>query len=168
MCVDVATIAFGILASRRDQRDGAKGLPRRSHKGLVIAASLMIMSAVALPFVSNVWGCVVLAGLAYAGGGALFAMSTADMLARVAPHHVSTAGGMASASQGVAFVLSNLAIGAVVRATHSYNAIIVVLALLVVAGTIAWLARDPNRTRRRGGGGGGLSFVAPATVSASP
>jgi MFS family permease len=164
--VDVATIVFGAIASRRDGRDAAKGFARRSHKLLVTVASVMVASAVALPFVRDVWTSIVIAGCAYAGGGALFAMATADMLARVAPNHVSTAGGMSSAAQGVAFVLSNLAIGAVVRATHSYTAIVVALSLLVVPGAIAWLVRDPNRPRRGRSSDGGSGAVAlPARVA---
>jgi MFS family permease len=162
--VDVATIVFGVLASRRDQRDAAKGRARRSHTLLVTAASAMVLSAVALPFLHDVWSTIVIAGFAYAGGGALFAMATADMLARVAPGHVSTAGGMSSAAQGVAFVLANIAIGAFVRATHSYTVIVIALALLVVPGAIAWIARDPNR-RSRSSGSGGVTLPPSARIA---
>jgi predicted MFS family arabinose efflux permease len=145
LCFDVGSIVFGAIATRRDRRDYASGLPRRQHTLLVVVATLLFLVGVGVPRAYDVWSMIVLAGIAAAGGGGLYALVTADMLARVGPESVSTAGGITAAAQSLAYIIANIAIGDVVQRTHSYTGVTIALSLLVLPGTLFWITRRVPR-----------------------
>jgi MFS family permease len=147
LCFDVGSIAFGAFASHRDREDRAAGKGRRQHTALVVLATSIFTLGVAIPWATTVWQMVFMAGAALVGGGALYALLTADMLARVPAHLVSTAGGLTAAAQSLAYIVANIAIGAIVQRTHSYASVAITLSLLALPGTLFWLTRDVNDSR---------------------
>jgi ACS family hexuronate transporter-like MFS transporter len=138
---DAGAVAFGHLASRRAAARGVRrGEPDRP---LVAAAALLCTTAALVPLASGPAGAMLVAGVAMAGGGALFALVTADMLARVPPGSVSTAGGITAAAQSLAYIVANPLVGKAVQASGSYTGTLVALGLWVVPGCVAWLAWSP-------------------------
>jgi ACS family hexuronate transporter-like MFS transporter len=135
---DAGAIAFGHYASKRArQRDGA---PDR----LLLAMAMVLATAMALvPFAPGPWGAVAIAGVALAGGGGLFALLTADMLMRVHPGVVSTAGGITAAAQSLAYIVVNPLVGMSVQSSGSYLPSMIGVSLWVVPGCLVWLAWKP-------------------------
>jgi hypothetical protein len=88
-------------------------------------------------------------GLSIAGCGGAYALVTADMLRRVDPSLVATAGGMTAMAQSVAYVVWNPIIGRVWDRAHSYDGIAIVLGLVALPGAIAWILWDPRRATGR-------------------
>ncbi len=134
---DIGAVAFGDLATRqrRKQRASDDTPPR-----LLLGAALLLAAAIgAIPLVHGPWPTVIVAGVAMAGGGGLFALLTADMLARVPPSAVSLCGGLTAAAQSVAYIIAGLIIGRVVDATHSYSYVLVGLAVWLFPGCLLWL-----------------------------
>ena len=74
-----------------------------------------------------------------AGGGGLFAILTADMLARVPPSAVSLAGGLTAAAQSLAYIVANPLIGRSVQRTHTFAWATMSLAAWLVPGCLLWL-----------------------------
>lgn len=135
LAFDLGAVAFGDLASRR--RDG--GTPR-----LLVAIGAALSLAIALvPLADRPSTATALVGVAVTGAGALYALLTSDMLARVPPSCVSVAGGATAAAQSIAYVLVNPLLGKSVQATGSYTAALVALAVWVVPGVTAWLLLPP-------------------------
>jgi len=118
---DLGMLGFGMLASQRDRR--AVGGPR-SHVELVLVAAAME------------------SGLA--GGGGLYTVLTADMMARIDPARVSTAGGLTAAAQSLVYVVLNPVVGRWVDRTHSFDGSLVLLGLLSLPGALVW-ALTPMR-----------------------
>ncbi len=128
---DLGAVAFGVIAS------ASGGIVRRGHLALASA----LCAAIALfPLEPSPWGVTGLACVSMAGGGGVFALLTADMLARVDRSRISSAGGLCAAAQSLAYILANLLIGAVLGAGQSYAAVLVTLGLAVLPGAIAWLS----------------------------
>ena len=73
-----------------------------------------------------------------AGGGGIFALLTADMLARVHPTQVSAAGGLTAAAQSLAYIVASPLVGRAVDHTHSYAVVLVVLVAIVPPAMLAW------------------------------
>ncbi len=138
---DVGAVAFGHVASRRASARGARrGDPDRA---LVAAAALLGLAILAVPYAHGPWGAMLAMGVAMGGGGALFALVTADLLARVPPTSVSAAGGLTAAAQSLAYVVATPLIGAAVQRTGGYTVVLLGLGAWLVPGTIAWLAWAP-------------------------
>lgn len=135
---DAGAVAFGHIASRRIRVHG--GEPER---GLVAAATLLALAGAAMPLAPGPWATVLVAGVALAGGGALFALLTADMLARVPPSAISTAGGITAAAQSLAYIVANPLIGRAVEGGGSYAPVVVALGLWVVPGAAVWMMWRP-------------------------
>jgi ACS family hexuronate transporter-like MFS transporter len=142
---DAGSVLFGALASRGDRR-GAGAV--RNHRGLVIAASLLASVICGMPAVHSPWGSVALASISLSGGGALFALLTADMIARVHPAHASTAGGLTAAAQSLAYIVAAPAIGAAVDRTHSYAGALALLGGIVPVAGIVWALWPVTRSTR--------------------
>lgn len=142
LCFDVGSVVFGAIATRRDRIDHAAGRSRTQHGALIATATLLFLAGVAATSMTTPWGFIGVTGIACGGGGALYALLTADMLARVPAHAVSTAGGLTAASQSLAYIVTNIALGTMVQRTHSYHASVVVLALAVIPAVVFWLTRN--------------------------
>jgi ACS family hexuronate transporter-like MFS transporter len=140
---DLGAVGFGTLASRRERRFG-----HASHNDLMAGAALLALAVSAIPFAPGAWSAVAGACLALVGGGWLFALITGDMLSRVLPSRVSTAGGMTAAAQSLSFVVANPLMGSVIQRTHSYTAVLITLGAIIVPGTVAWIVWPVASLRR--------------------
>jgi MFS transporter, ACS family, aldohexuronate transporter len=144
---DAGAILFGAVASRRDgarllspapERPG--GAPVRSHPDLVAVAALMCSALCLIPLVHAPFESTLLACVSSAGVGALYTRLTAEMLARVAPTRVSTAGGVTAAAQSLVYVAVNPLVGKLYDTVHSYSAALVALGLVAIPGALLWIA----------------------------
>jgi len=133
---DLGAVLFGDLASRRLKRPGHDG---SSPRVLLAVAMLLALFIGVAPFAKTAMGSMLLAGVALAGGGGLFALLTADMLARVPPQAISLAGGCTAAAQSLAYIVANPLIGRAVQRGSSYSTVLVALAVWIVPGCMLWL-----------------------------
>ncbi len=78
---------------------------------------------------------MILAGIAMAGP---FAILTAEMIRGVGARTAATAGGATASAQSVMYVLANPAIGWGVARLGGYDAVLLVIAGLVVPGALLW------------------------------
>ncbi|MDB4997671.1 MAG: D-galactonate transporter [Myxococcaceae bacterium] len=132
---DLGAVGFGVLAGRL--------APARRERGptVLVALAGVLASTIALsPLAPDAASATLLAGVSLSGGGALFALLTADMLARVEPRLVSRAGGLTAAAQSLVYIVANPIVGKVIDRTHDYRSVTVALGLLVVPGVLAWIA----------------------------
>lgn len=138
---DLGTLGFGHLASRQLGRSGLAGPPPRA----LLASALACALAVALlPMTATPWQAVLLVGLAMAGGGGLFALTTADMLARVPQGAVSATSGLAAAAQSIAYIVASPLIGwGVTRVQH--HGVVGALALWLLPGCLIWIFWVPPK-----------------------
>lgn len=135
---DVGTILFGDTASRQKRPRGAP--PRL----LLAGGMLMAMTLALLPLATTPWQAMSIIGVAMAGGGAVYALTTADLLARMPQHAISFAGGTLAAAQSLALIIANPLIGASVDRWHSYDVAVIVTGLWALPGCLFWLARRPS------------------------
>ena len=132
---DVGAVAFGVAASRRE-RNGAA----RAHSDLVAFAAMLAATLGCLSLAESAFEATLVASVSMAGGGALFALLTGDMLSRIEPSRVSRAGGLTAAAQSLAYVIASPIVGTVVDRTHTYDRVLLGIAALVVPGAAAWIA----------------------------
>lgn len=131
---DLGMVGFGALASRRDRRSAEV----RSHVPLVLVAAAMESTMAIAPQVRGAWASVIVVGVAAAGGGGLYTLLTADMMARVHPARVSTAGGLTAAAQSLVYVVFNPIVGRWLDATRSFDRSMLVFGAVALPGAIAW------------------------------
>jgi ACS family hexuronate transporter-like MFS transporter len=136
---DVGAVIFGHLVSRRAARLRDGSPPR----AIFAAAMLLCMAIAVMPRAPDALTAVLIGGLAMAGGGAAFAILTADMLSRVPPALVSSAGGITAAAQSLAYIVASPLIGASVERHASYAPILLQLGLWVLPGCLLWLFWRP-------------------------
>jgi ACS family hexuronate transporter-like MFS transporter len=133
---DLGAVAFGALASRLE-----RGSPEPiSHRGLMLVAGALSATMVVMPFVHSPALATALASSSLMGGGAIFALLTADMLARVHPTHVSVAGGLTAAAQSLAYVVASILVGRIYDQSHSYTSILIFLGAVVPPVVLVWCA----------------------------
>ena len=134
---DLGSIGFGALASQIDRREGARAHP--SSRVVLMAAAALLAGAIGLvPLAKGPWPATFLAAVALAGGGGIFALLTADMIARVHPSQVSLAGGLTAAAQSIAYVVANPLVGRFVELSHSYTMVLVALGVAVPPAMLLW------------------------------
>jgi ACS family hexuronate transporter-like MFS transporter len=138
---DLGAILFGDFASRRTRKTGRPGVERWLFG---LAAALVLVLALA-PLARTPALAVTLVGIAVAGGGAVFALLTAEVLARVRPELVSIAPGVTAATQSLAYVIANPLIGWGVERTGGYALDCVVVALWIVPGALLWIVWRSER-----------------------
>lgn len=134
---DVGAVGFGALASRRDARAKA-GEPRRTPVDLLAIAGTLATTLALVPLASGPNMAIALLGAAAAGGGGIYVLVTADMLARVPVERTSSAGGMTAAAQSLSHIVAGPLVGAAVDRSHAYSAVLVALGLIVVPTTLAF------------------------------
>lgn len=133
---DAGAVAFGHFASVRASRPDYDGSPPRA---LFAGALVLALALAAVPYASSPEMAVAIAAVAMGGGGALFALLTADMLGRVPATQVSSAGGITAAAQSLAYIVASPLIGLGVDHYQSYTPILWPLALFNVPGCVIWL-----------------------------
>lgn len=132
LCLDAGAILFGDLASRQQRAPGAP--PRLLHA----IAAVMATSLALLPLATTPWEAMAIGGVAYAGGGAIYTLVTADLLSRMPQGSVSTAGGILAGSQSLAHIIINPLIGRAVDYTGTYDGVAITLGLLVIPTSLVW------------------------------
>lgn len=142
---DVGAVAFGTLGTLQNKARPQSDAP---PYGLITAATCVVLLAVFLPIMPSPWPMMVLAGISMAGGGGLYGLGTADVLRRVPPAAVSTAGGTLAAAQSLALIIVNPLIGKSFEMTGSYEGAILVLAALHLPGVAAWILLRPPPVHR--------------------
>jgi ACS family hexuronate transporter-like MFS transporter len=136
---DAGSLLFGHFASRHATRHA--GAPAR---GLFVVAGLLASTLGLLLVFPGPAPAMLVAGVALAGVGGLFAIFTADMLGRVPAPVVSTAGGLTAAAQSLAYIVAQPLIGRSVDVTGSYTTAILVLSAIVLPGVVVWLVWKPD------------------------
>jgi MFS transporter, ACS family, hexuronate transporter len=134
LMADLGMVGFGLAASRLDRRSPTQ----RSHVGLVLLAASIEATLALVPRIAAPWGAVLLLGFASAGGGGLYTLLTSDMMARVAPRRVSTAGGLTAAAQSLVYVVLNPVVGRWIDRSGSFDGPLVLLGALAIPGALAW------------------------------
>lgn len=138
---DLGALLFGHLASRR-AHDGTVS-SGAADRPLFAAAAALGLAILFVPLADGPLAAMLVAGVAMAGGGAVYALVTADMLARVPPGSVSAAGGMTAAAQSLALIVANPLFGRAVERSGSYAGTVVAVGVWLVPGALAWLAWPP-------------------------
>jgi ACS family hexuronate transporter-like MFS transporter len=140
LVLDACAIGFGHLASRQRRPAGA------SPRGLFAIAAALTSSLVLLPLAGTAWSSIAVIAIAAAGGGAMYALITSDLLARMPTGSLSLASGVLAGGQSLALIIVNPMIGRAVDKLGDYAVISVVLGLWAVPGSLIWLAwRPPAR-----------------------
>lgn len=137
---DIGAIVFGDLATRFARAPGAP--PRALH----LAAAALTASVGLLVFASSPWQATACFVLCMAGGGAVWTLVTADLLARLPQARASFAAGVLTGALSIANMVAHPIIGRVVDATGRYDGIAMSLAAWVVPGSLVWFLWRPARS----------------------
>jgi ACS family hexuronate transporter-like MFS transporter len=153
---DIGAVGFGWWASRREQDRStgtetatatATGVESKTHRdlfGIATALSAMLLFA---PLAPSPAVAIALFAAAACGAGGIYVLVTADMLRRVPVDKTSSAGGMTAAAQSLAHVVASPLLGMSIDRTHSYTTALVVLGLVVLPTSIAFLLWPGMRSR---------------------
>ncbi len=133
---DIGSIGFGAWQARRARHAPPSQPPVPLLPGVVALALALTCAAVPLGDAPGV--AVFLTGVAMAGGGALFALFTADTLARVPSASVSATAGLLASAQSVAYIAASPLIGRGVE-VRSHAFVLGTLAVWLVPGVVVWL-----------------------------
>ncbi|HXX66412.1 MAG TPA: MFS transporter [Polyangiaceae bacterium] len=135
---DAGMVAFGWLSDRLC----AQSTRPASGEWLVVAAGALVSCLAFATTVRDTRAAVLLVGTGALGAGALYTLLTTDMIARIPPTQVSTAGGMTAAAQSLTYVVLSPLVGWWVDRTRSFDAPLLVFGAVAVPGALAWsLAR---------------------------
>jgi MFS family permease len=138
---DLGAIGLGLIASARDAATAARGLSTvRTHKDLLLVSMLLTASLAMAPLAHSPVIAAALVATSACGEGGLFALVTADMLARVPVERASAAGGIIAAAQSLTYVIAGPLIGWTIDRTHGYDGALVAVGLIVIPTSIAFLA----------------------------
>ena len=86
-------------------------------------------------------------GVAACGGGGIYVLATADMLARVPLRSTSSAGGMTAAAQSLAHIVASPLVGMAIDRTHGYGTALFGLGLVVIPTSLAFALWPGARAR---------------------
>ena len=134
---DAGAILFGDLASRQRRPEG---VPARAlfAIGVVLAAMLGLV-----PLSSSPWEAIALLAASSAGAGAMYTLTTSDLLGRMPPGSVSLAGGILACAQSLSLIVSSPLIGRTVDRLGSYDAPMLFVGLWALPGGLIWLLWRP-------------------------
>jgi ACS family hexuronate transporter-like MFS transporter len=141
---DLGSVYFGDAASRRARRR-PPGAPDRP---LVATAMAMAMVMLALPLAPTAWDAMLLTGVAMAGAAGLFAITTGDLMGRIPPAAAASAGGLLSAAQSLAYIVSTPLVGHAVEHLGGYAWPTLAIGAWVLPGCAVWLAWRPRAPSR--------------------
>ena len=129
---DVIAVLFGDLAARWRRAPGA---PPRA---LFAVAALFGVAIALLPHAGTPWEAIAVMSLAIGGAGATYTLVVADMLGRMPPASVSSAGGIIAGAQSLALIVSSPLIGRAVDHFGNYEVVAHTLGAWVVPGALVW------------------------------
>jgi ACS family hexuronate transporter-like MFS transporter len=132
---DLGAVGFGAIASGRPS-DGA-GM--KTNRDLLVVSMLLQSSLALVPLAPTpAWGIFLCAASA-CGGGGIYALVTADMIARVPIERTSAAGGMTAAAQSLAHIIAGPLVGWSIDRSHSFTPALIGLGLAVPPTVLAFL-----------------------------
>ena len=134
---DLGAVVFGAIASWRDPTPTRSVV--RSQPELIAAAGFFVSMLALASLVHGPWGATIACSVALVGGGAINSRVTSDMVARIDPAHVSTAGGLCAAAQSIAYVIAAPLVGRSFDHTKSFAHALVTVGCLVLPGALAWI-----------------------------
>jgi predicted MFS family arabinose efflux permease len=138
VCLDLGAIAFGDFASRFRRKNGEAPM-------LLYAVAMLMCSAIALwPVADTAWQAMAIASVTLAGGGALYTLATSDLLSRMPPDSVASAGGIVACAQSLSLVISSPLVGYAVDHSHSYSSSAITIGLWVIPGSLFWMIWRPR------------------------
>ena len=141
---DCGAVGFGWVAGRRERAGtGTRG----THVDLFLVAAVMAASLAFAPLASSPRIAMMIFGVAACGGGGIYVIATADMLARVPLRSTSSAGGMTAAAQSLAHIVASPLVGMAIDRTHGYDSALVGLGLAVIPTSLAFALWPGMRAR---------------------
>jgi hypothetical protein len=148
LLMDLGSVGFGVLASRRDRTAAATG--RRAEKRDLVAIAALFAAMLALvPLVHDPIRATGVAALATLGGGALYSLLTGELMARLPMSRVAAAGGVCASAQSVAHIIAAPLVGRSIDHTHAYTTAMITLGALAIPGAIAWIVWPQRQSRSR-------------------
>lgn len=141
---DVGAVLFGDLSARARRRRGGALAPDR---GLIAVGALLASTLAAMPLCPTPISAVAVAGVALLGGGGVYALLTADMMARVPPAAVASAGGITAAAQSITHIVGLPLVGHAATSLGGYDVPVMVLGAWVIPATLLWLRIRPGELR---------------------
>lgn len=144
LAFDLGAVLFGDLASRRRRGRAGPGAPAR---GLMLASALLGAAMIGAGLGGGLGWALLCLSLSMAGGGGLYALATSDMMARVPPGAVSTAGGITAAAQSLTYIVLNPLLGRYLDGGGAYQHILLALGLWVLPGSLLWVLWVPASWR---------------------
>jgi ACS family hexuronate transporter-like MFS transporter len=143
LCFDAGSLLFGGLASLALSRRPQQPAP---YRALSVPALVLCLCVAIAPWAKTSWLAVGWSALSLIGGGGLYAILTADLLARVPVTATGAAAGFMAASQSIAHVIANPSIGLIAEKTAGYAWVCAGLALWLLPMTLIWLLWQPKAT----------------------
>ncbi len=144
LAFDLGAVIFGDLASRRRRGRAGPGAPAR---GLMLGSALLGAAMIGAGLGGGLEQALLCLSLSMAGGGGLYALATSDMMARVPPGAVSTAGGITAAAQSLTYIVLNPLLGRYLDGGGAYQHILLALGLWVLPGSLLWVLWVPASWR---------------------
>ncbi len=132
---DLGAVGFGWIASTREAPDR----PPRTQTDLLLASALLAATLALAPLAPSANAAIALFAASACGGGGIYVLVTADMLARVPADRTSSAGGMTAAAQSLAHIAGSPLVGAAIDRTHGYASALVALGAVVVPTSLAFV-----------------------------
>jgi hypothetical protein len=134
---DAGAILFGDLAARLPRK------PDAPARGLFAIAAILATATIALPVADSPWQGIVILGIGVLGSGGLYSICTSDMMARMPPSCISTAGGIVAGAQSIALIALGPIIGAVVGHYGHYDGVAIGVGLWAIPGSLIWILWKP-------------------------
>jgi ACS family hexuronate transporter-like MFS transporter len=137
LTLDVAAILFGHLAARQRRPEGTPA------RGLAAVTVAMCATLALLPLADSPWQAIFIMSVALGGAGAIYALVTSDMLARMPIASASFASGILAGSQSLALIIVNPLVGWAVDRLGNYDVPSIAIGLWAIPGGLVWLAWRP-------------------------
>ncbi len=141
---DVGAVGFGLIASTRERAREGAGAGKATHRDLLLCAAALASLLALAPLAPSPAFAMMAFGAAACGGGGIYVLVTADMLARVPLERTSSAGGLTAAAQSLAHIVASPLVGMAVDRTHGYGSALVFLGLAVIPTSLAFVLWRPS------------------------
>jgi ACS family hexuronate transporter-like MFS transporter len=130
---DIGMVGAGWITDR-----AAGSSPQNARAKVALGAGALAASMALAPLVRGASASAMIVGVAAMGAGALYTILTADMMARVDPGHVSTAGGLTAAAQSLSYVVLSPMVGRWVDRFGSFDGPLVLFGVVAPLGALGW------------------------------
>jgi ACS family hexuronate transporter-like MFS transporter len=137
---DLGSLVFGHLGAVRAKRAFPRSTPPRA---LFVCAFLCLVFVAALARSGGATNAAIIGGIAMIGAGGILALITAELFRQVPPDRVSTACGITTAAQSLAYIAAAPLMGSSVQRNGSYQTLVWQLAVWSIPGCVIWLTWQP-------------------------